>query len=347
VKGQKLIWIAVFAVIESSQIVCEAGMRDTTILAFWNLENFFDYRNDSTSTADAEFSSFGDRHWTKKKFYCKCNAIAKALLWMGGKYGRMPDAVGFAEVENRFVLERLVYGTGLKKYGYKIVHYESPDPRGIDVALLYREAVFRCDTSLCLKVTNPDNNGPELRTRDILAVKLTRIGKSAEVCEKELAKAAEGKTDGLTVFVNHHPSKYGGEQSAWRRVAAMHRLEGAADSLSHYWVLPQVAMGDFNDTPDNPLYRENLGLIFANESLPLFEKKAGTIRYRGKWELIDMFFVTPYLAETSEMEIVSIPFLTVRDNTYAGEKPMRTYSGPRYVGGVSDHCPIVLKIVYL
>lgn len=342
-KRQKLIWIAVFAVIESSQIVCEAGMRDTTILAFWNLENFFDYRNDSTSTADAEFSSFGDRHWTKKKFYVKCNAIAKALLWMGSKYGRMPDAVGFAEVENRFVLERLVYGTGLKKYGYKIVHYESPDPRGIDVALLYREAVFRCDTSLCLKVRNPDPNGPELNTRDILAVKLTRISHSGK--DQEVTPGSA--TDGLTLFVNHHPSKYGGAQSTWRRVAAMRRLEGAADSLSRVWGLPQVAMGDFNDTPDNPLYREDLGPIFANESLPLFEKKAGTIRYRGKWELIDMFFVTPYLAETSEMEIVSIPFLMARDNTYAGEKPMRTYSGPGYVGGVSDHCPIVLKIVYL
>ena len=105
---------------------------------FWNLENFFDYRCDSLSVSDAEFSSFGDRHWTKKRFYTKCNAVAKAILWIGSDEGALPDVIGLAEIENAFVLRRLLGATALRKAGYKIVHYDSPDPRGIDVALLYR-----------------------------------------------------------------------------------------------------------------------------------------------------------------------------------------------------------------
>ena len=110
---------------------------------FWNVENFFDYVDGGMSESDKEFSSSGSRRWTKKKFHTKCDAVAKSLFWTAEEYGRMPDVVGLAEVENRGVLTRLLNNTLLRKQGYRVVHYDSPDRRGIDVALLYRESVFR------------------------------------------------------------------------------------------------------------------------------------------------------------------------------------------------------------
>ena len=103
-----------------------------------------------------------------------------------------------------------------------------------------------------------------------------------------------------------------------------------------------VAMGDFNDVPTAPQFRI-MDSLLVNKGLPLHEEGKGTIRYEGKWDLIDNFLVSPFL-QTSEMEILKIPFLMTYEKKYPGEKPLRTYSGPRYIGGVSDHCPIVLRI---
>ena len=122
------------------------------LTVFWNLENFFDYTDQGTGESDAEFSSMGARHWSKKKFYRKCDNIAKSLLWMGDRYGRMPDVVGFAEVENRGVLSRLLSSTVLRKYDYGIVHHDSPDRRGIDVALIYRRSSFRLVSKSLLRI---------------------------------------------------------------------------------------------------------------------------------------------------------------------------------------------------
>ena len=104
-----------------------------------------------------------------------------------------------------------------------------------------------------------------------------------------------------------------------------------------------IAMGDFNDTPDGGQFGIVEGLL-CNKASGLHAAGEGTIRYEGKWDLIVMFMVSPWLDEYSSMEICRIPFLMVRDRKHPGEKPLRTYSGPRYIGGVSDHCPIVLEI---
>lgn len=114
---------------------------------FWNVENFFDWRNDSTTVSDAEFSAKGERHWTWKRFQAKAHAIAKALLWVGDETGRLPDVIGLAEVENAFVLWQLLHKTALRKLDYQYVHYDSPDRRGIDVALLYRSSVLELVSS--------------------------------------------------------------------------------------------------------------------------------------------------------------------------------------------------------
>lgn len=291
-------------------------------IVFWNAENFFDYKNSGYSASDAEFSSRGKRHWTRKRFDAKTAAIGKTILWAGA-----PEIVGLAEVENDFVLQRLCRSDVLRKYGYRYVHYESQDPRGIDVALLYR-----CDN---IEVVHKEaiaiiDSGDTLKTRDILYV-----------CAVEKASG-----DTLHIFVNHHPSKYGGSTSEARRMAAMRTLKQRVDSLLIGGAVNIVAMGDFNDTPDGPAFAiinsclVNLGSKLLNKAT--LGTTVGTIRFNGKWELIDNFLVSPALAQKRKMEILRPPFLLERDRRFPGDKPYRTFIGPRYNAGVSDHLPIRL-----
>lgn len=305
-------------------MMARAGERDSLLVMFWNMENFFDWTDQGTGESDKEFSSFGERHWTKSKFYAKCDAIAKSLMWIADRYGRMPDVIGLAEVENRGVLDKLLNYTLLRKYDYSIVHKESGDRRGIDVALLYR----RSSMSLLSKsFRTPVYQGSLLSTRDILHAGM---------------KLNDG-TD-MEFIVNHHPSKFGGEkESEGRRTAAMTALKELSDSLHMCGLGNIIAMGDFNDTPDGSQFAVIEGVL-ENKGIPLHRKHRGTIRYKGKWELIDFFLTSPGLV-AEEMEVVKIPFLTTYDKKYPGEKPLRTYSGPRYIGGVSDHCPIIIKIL--
>ena len=297
-----------------------AQEKDSLLVMFWNVENFFDYIDQGTGESDREFSSYGDRHWTKSRFYVKCDYFAKAVLWIGERYGRMPDVIGLAEIENRGVLIKLLEYTLLRKYDYSIVHKESGDRRGIDVALLYRKSSMDLHSKSFI---TPVAEGEKMETRDIL-------------------HAGMGFPSGkfIDFIVNHHPSKYGGAQeSESRRYAAMMALKSICDSLGRR---NTIIMGDFNDTPDSEQFRKLDGRL-TNKGIRLHEDGEGTIRYKGKWELIDFFLIGTDF-RTSEMEVVKIPFLTVYDKRYPGEKPLRTYSGPRYIGGVSDHCPIVLWI---
>lgn len=296
--------------------------QDTLRVMFWNLENFFDYRNDSTSVSDAEFSSHGDRHWTRKRFNAKCNAVAKGILWAGSAEGGLPDVIGLAEIENARVLKLLLQETALRKLDYQLVHFDSPDSRGIDVALLYRRSRLTLLEALPCHLYQADT---VLSTRDILLCRFS------------------GPGGPFSVLVNHHPSKYGGAAvSEPRRRLAVERLRALADSVHALGDSRIVAMGDFNDTPANPVYKL-LEPRFVSLGTPLHSKGRGSIKYNGKWDLIDLFFVTPETLP-ARMEILYIPFLQTPDATYGGTKPLRTYSGPRYLGGVSDHCPIWLEL---
>ena len=300
--------------------------EDSLLVMFWNLENFFDWKADTTisNTSDEEFSSFGKRHWTKRRFLVKCGAVAKSIFWIADRHGMFPDVIGMAEIENRFALDRLLAETPLRRMDYGIVHYESPDPRGIDVALLFRKRRLEPLVSKPLIIKNED--GSPLLTRDIL-----------------LAGFLKSDGDSVVFLVNHHPSKYGAN-SSWRREAAMSRLGEITDSLKGAGWRNIVTMGDFNDTPSSTL---EYSKTMVNLAAPLARKGHGTIKYSGKWEMIDMFFISPEIMAANpgiDMTIERIPFLTVKDNTHSGEKPLRTYSGPRYLGGVSDHCPITVVI---
>lgn len=291
-----------------SLLCAEPIKQDTLGVMFWNLENFFDFADDGTSESDKEFSSEGAKHWTLGRFYAKASIVAKTILWAGA-----PDAVGVAEVENAGVLRAIVRSPALKQYDYGVVHYDSPDPRGIDVGLLYNKKRLRLLSSKPHRV----NEGT---TRDIL---------------EAIFETPSGDT--LALLVNHHPSKYGGKSSVAKREGAMLCLASICDSLN----CPIVALGDFNDTPQ----AETFGLLegrLVNLALPLSQKGEGSLRYEGKWELIDMFLTSPSIA--AQMSILYPPFLLTKDATHSGVKPIRTYSGPRYLGGVSDHLPVLLRI---
>lgn len=290
------------------------------LVMFWNLENFFDWTDQGTGESDTEFSSSGKRHWTRKRFYSKCDAIAKTIFHIGDLYGKLPDVMGFAEIENRGVLEKLCSSTLLRKCGYRIVHFDSSDRRGIDVAFLYRTT---CSSLLSTYLKTPETDGNKLQTRDMLHISL-----------KDL------QTDEIYDYiVCHHPSKFGGEESSRpKRLAAMTALKEMCDSLANRNL---IVMGDFNDVPSAAQF-DMLDSSLVNKSDSLHAAGRGTIRYEGKWELIDMFLVSSNIEGHSVMDIPEVPFLMTRESRHAGEKPLRTYSGPRYLGGVSDHLPVVL-----
>ena len=302
---RRLIFVILFC---AASIAVRAHKRDSLVAMFWNVENFFDWMDHGQGP-----------HWSKKKFYAECDAISKAVLWVGDEYGRLPDVIGLAEVENRGVLTKLLSSTLLRKADYGIIHRESKDRRGIDVALLYRKSVLNPES---MTFISPDS----LQTRDILHVSMTRSDGSQ-----------------IDFIVNHHPSKYGGEkESVHKRVKVMNELRNLCDSLIRNHDRQILVMGDFNDTPDSEqcVIMEDM---LVNEATRLHKDGRGTIRYKGRWELIDFFMRTPELS-TSGMYVVEIQFLMTYDRSYPGYKPLRTYSGPRYLGGVSDHCPIVIRI---
>ena len=310
--------------------------RENLSVLFWNVENFYDWRNDSTTVSDAEFSSGGERHWTWKRFQAKANAFAKALLWVEGEKGHLPDIVGLAEVENAFVLWQVLQKTLLRKTDYRYVHYDSPDRRGIDVALLYRSSVLELIDSKPCHLVSADT---VMATRDIL---MCVFRKKDTVVPARTINLPKGPV--FAVLVNHHPSKYGGTSvSEPRRRIAVERLRFLTDSLRASGIGRIIACGDFNDTPDNPVFNL-LKPSLLPMHLDLFRRGEGTIKYDGKWDLIDHFYVSPDLSLYSRMHILRIPFLLTRDTAHSGEKPLRTYLGPRYTGGVSDHLPILLEI---
>lgn len=261
---------------------------DTLRIMFWNVENFFDYR-----------SASAPKYWTKGRFYAKCDGIAKTVMSSADRYGGMPDIVGLAEIENSFVLKSLISSTLLRKLGYTIVHYESPDHRGIDCALLYRRSRLHLAESFPVHIT--DSSGITMATRDILVARF----------------------DSLTVMVNHHPSKIGGK--AERRQAAFSRMEATADSLMDAGTARIVSIGDFNDD----LWHTN---------------GHGTIKYNGEWEKIDGHFI--YGNVTVSEDVFDYPPLMTADKAFGGQKPRRTFVGPRYEGGLSDHLPIVLMVTF-
>jgi len=292
--------------------------QDSLRIMFWNVENFFDCRDGAQSAFDTDFSPRGERHWTKKRFAAKCDAVAKTVLAAADRYGALPDVVGLAEVENARVLRCLLEDTALRKTDYAYVHKDSPDPRGIDVALLWRKSRLKLLAEGSYRV-------PGLATRDILG---------------SCFETVEG--DSVAVFVCHLPSKYGGASSEGRRALAVDRLLNVSDSLCAEGWTRLVVVGDFNDVPSCATFAplETNFICMSGEMDP------GTIRFSGVWQTIDQAWVSRNAGIRGRAAVCDFPFLRTQDKAYGGYKPLRTYSGPAYLGGVSDHYPIILILEF-
>ena len=284
----------------------------------WNLENYFDPYDDP-ATADEAFTPGGEHHWTKRKYEAKRNLIAKTIIASAERFGgRMPAIVGLCEVENAKVLKALVEDSPLAAQRYRSVHRESPDPRGIDVALLYDPARVR------------------LLDFEFITIK--------EFATREILYAKVALPDTLHVFVNHWPSKYSGAKASEARrqavcTALLHKLDSLHRSDSAAAVL---LMGDFNATPNEPSV---MRLTTEGGLKNITPKKGGTIRFKGKWEMIDQMLASPAAAQKiGPAEIFKPAFLLEDDKSFMGEKPRRTNVGPRYNAGASDHLPIIADI---
>jgi len=343
----------------SETVFAKYGVDNYSVV-FWNIENFFDLMP-SLGSVETGFTPRGEMHWTRNKFNKKRDGLAKVII-ATGLGGELPTIIGLAEIENRYVLNQLLYETPLFYGNYRIVHKDSQDRRGIDVALFYRRDLFRALHTQWIQV-----KVDELEfSRDILYV-----------------KGVLHELDTIHLFVNHWPSKFGGEKvSGPKRLVAAKALARVCDSLFQVNSNANIlAMGDFNDTPDSKAFgplkdllllehnhdrlkvnQEMLSNIKNNINIGDNSNKSsniygivnlkGTIKYRGVWEKIDHFFVSKNILNSNEpisvceQSVITYgsKHLLEKDKTYIGTKPRRTYIGPRYNGGLSDHLPIILKI---
>lgn len=322
----------------------EAQNIETLRVAFWNFENFFDPFADSTRTYN-DFTEDGAQRWTKSRFYKKRNNMFKCLLSLSGNE---PLAVlGIAEVENYYVLNALFNQTPLKNHNYRIVHYEGDDRRGIDVAMVYCIDKLQLIYSEPVKIRNPDDK--KFKSRDIL-----------------YAVFSDRRGDTLHVFVNHWPSRYGGERETIDlRALAARTLRHKIDSLyeTHPTMPKIVTMGDFNDTPEDPSIRNVLKArplkdadkdyalvnLFADGRELGFE---GTLKHQYNWQIFDQIIVSKSLMDNeSSLHYISksstifhADFLFEPDESFGGVKLFRTYVGPKYSGGFSDHLPVYIDL---
>lgn len=312
---------------------------------FYNVENLFDIY-DNPETLDDEFTPRGSRFWSYKRFSKKIKDVSKVIL--SSAEWSPPEIIGLCEIENRFVLDKLLKETPLKAFPYSVVHKESPDMRGIDVAFLYnRNFFFPLEYKFIpLQLINDS----VLNTREILYVS----GILAE-------------TDTVHIFVNHWPSRYSGllESESLRKLAAK-TLKAEITFLQEIHRNPKIIiMGDFNDQPDDESVLIHLGAhktadwdssfpankIF-NLSYSWLNKEPGTLKFQTQWSVFDQIMVTGNLLNQNERlytmpgwaQIIKHDFLFEKDERYGGIKPKRTYTGFKYNGGFSDHLPVILKI---
>ena len=321
----------------------EMGKRGDFRILFYNVENLFDCFNDSL-TLDNEFLPKGARAWTWKKYQKKTLQTAK-IIASAGEW-EFPDIIALCEIENRFVLDGIFQYRRLSKMNYQIIHRDSPDRRGIDVAFIYRKERFQPIDTLFLPLVYSGKKAST--TREILYIK--------------------GKThtdDTLHFFVNHWPSRWGGQyNSEHKRIAAAKLLRKKIDEIFQTDTLGKVIiMGDFNDYPDdksllkylkaNALERNRKDSLLYNLSKAFGEIDGiKSHKYRGQWGMLDQFIVSGALlnqrgilyCEPNGMSIFAPDYLLEEDQKYKGVKPFRTFIGYKYNGGFSDHLPVILDL---
>lgn len=317
------------------------------MIAFWNVENLFDTIDDPAIN-DQEFLPTSKKAWTSERYNTKLKNTSHVILEMNKGVG--PDILGMAEVENRGVLVDLTTKTPMKKQKYGIVHYDSPDQRGIDVALIYKTKSFTVLSSNHVPVPLPRDENDTVAprpTRDILVV-----------------RGILNKKDTICILVNHWPSRMGGqEKSEEKRVAAAQTVQRICDSLRFLYPDGEIlAMGDFNDEPTNrslmmigtksyePVLKEQVK-IFDNMMDSIKASGDGTHYYKKEKSCLDQILVTPNFREKKTYYVTSACIFKpewIFAEVYKGDglSPKRTWAGSRYIGGYSDHLPVFVTLQY-
>lgn len=302
-------------------LVAKCQTVDSVVIGFYNLENLFDTLNDYQKEDD-DFLPYGIHAWGSERYQKKILNLSRVINAMNS--WQAPDVIGLCEVENRTVLVDLLQTKGLVEKGYAILHKDSPDNRGIDVCALYKPSVLHLLNYVFIEVQISETERP---TRDVLYAQFLRLKSN----------------DTLHLFFNHWPSRYGGEEvSAHKRVFVAELLKHQVDSIVA--LSPQaniIVAGDFNDTPSN----ESIQLLLADSTLNFAQTEnalPGTHKFQAEWNTFDQFFISKSI--TNYTSFVFTPqWLLLNDEKYTGSKPFRTFNGPNYLGGYSDHFGIVLK----
>ena len=319
-----------FSLVSVSLVCFGLGMGMNVVFAeplkvvSYNVENLFYPERDSLKD-DSEWTPKGERRWSYTRYYRKVENIARVLTNIGEWDG--VDIVGLQEVENALCVKRLCYT--LRPGEYDFVHYESPDARGIDVALIFKKSRVDTIATRAIRVKGERVNGERLITRDILYV-----------C------AQIDKRDTVHFFVCHLPSQRGGKaESEWKRRVAKEVLEGAIDSVYLAFRDPKIiVMGDYNGAPKEDIRGVKNKMIVESQKSKV-ERPNGTHKYQGRWTCLDHFYTSPSLDSLSRAEIYNAAWIQEPDEKYLDLKPKRTYNDFRYQkDGFSDHLPIVLTV---
>lgn len=340
-------FLAIFILLVASAQAQEKKSYKVNTIAFYNVENLFDFENDPI-TFDDDRTPDGKDHWTEEIYNAKLKNTAKVIAEIGSDVaGNAPAIIGLCETENRRVLEDLVNQEELLQKDYGIVQYESPDRRGIDVALLYQKKLFTPTQHKAYELLIYDNNDASKRvfTRDQLLV--------------------SGMLDGekIHVIVNHWPSRSGGEaRSRHKRIKAAELNKRIIDSLhSDDPYAKIITMGDLNDDPTSPSVRKVLQPKNEREDVAIkelynpmeemYKKGLGTLAWRDGWNLFDQMIVSAELLKKDyssyrfyKAGIYNKTYLANPRGRYKGY-PYRSFADGGFTGGYSDHFPVYVYLI--
>lgn len=306
-------------------------------VAFYNLENLFDTKDDR-QTLDEDFLPGGEKDWNQKKYQKKLFKLGKAISKVGyDKTGRSPAVVGLAEVENRAVVENLIHTKHLKDKDYGLVHYDSPDERGIDTALIYQKTAFEVTDSETIPLMIYDEQGQRDYTRDVLHV----TGKLNK--------------ESIHILVNHWPSRRSGvNETKDKRIKAALTVREVIEKIQEKEDDPGIlVMGDFNDDPHSESVKKYLltpSLINPMEQI--VGSGRGSLNYKHEWNLFDQIILSHNFLKMergthhfAHADIFDDRFLAEWKGKYKGN-PFRTFAGRKYLGGYSDHFPVYIHLKY-
>ncbi|MFK8037702.1 MAG: endonuclease [Crocinitomicaceae bacterium] len=301
------------------------------IIGFYNVENLFDIYDDP-NTFDDDFTPDGKQNWDTKRYQTKLKQIGEMISSIDSD--QLPAVMGFSEVENYDVLKDLTKVKALKKAGYEVIHKDSPDGRGIDVAAIYRPEAFKAEKYSFYNVILPGKD--KSTTRDILEIK------------GELSNGEK-----VVIYFNHWSSRRKGTiETEPKRIAAAKVLRSKIDDvLSENAEANIFILGDFNDEPsDNSIKKHLVKKDFANLSSQFEDTKNGTVNHQGDWLVFDQVIASNSAMRNPVFKLTqrSTQIHKTHENTFThkdgNQTPSRTYGGEKYYGGYSDHYPVYLTL---